>query len=141
MEFNFQKPCDPFIISEIFFEQIKKLPDGMWQVEIRKPKRTLKQNRAIHGLFTRLAAELEGLGIELNFGNFTASWNPDTAKEFFKQIYLNGKGTSKTNTAELSDAVNKLIHDVNLKGGQLSITSEEMRALERKYNLKTISNK
>lgn len=97
------------------------LPSGKWELVIRKPQRTSKQNRAIHALFTDAATELNGIGVEVAFGNFRASWTPDLVKEFFVLCYLGGTRTSKTDTKQLANAVDKFMHDVNAKGGSLSI--------------------
>lgn len=96
---------------------------GFVQVYIGKPKRTAKQNRAIHAFFNDLSVELNGLGVPLSFGKgIEASWTPETAKEiFFKVLYLAGKNTSECLTDELAKAVDACIRDVNMKGGQLSI--------------------
>ncbi len=66
---------------------------GAVEVLIRKPKRSQKQNRAIHSLFTDLAVELNGLGITFDVGNFKAEFTPETAKEFFVLCFLGGKRT------------------------------------------------
>ena len=112
----------------------RELMPGKWECVFRKPTRTLRQNRTIHALFPDLAVELNGLGIELRYGGFVASWTAESAKEFFKVCYLGGKKTSETTTKVLSDAVDKLLHDVNNKGGQLTIKDpylEELLTKER----------
>jgi len=116
---KFNKNAD-FKMKDITNE-VEELPDGMWECVIRKPKRTPKQNNTIHALFADLAVELEGLGIEYKMGNFIASWTEDSAKEFFKQIYLNGKKTSQVKSDIMAKATDKLLHDINRLGGQLSI--------------------
>jgi len=95
--------------------------DGYVEILIRPPKRTSKQNKTIHALFYDLSVELEAIGIEYKMGKFVASWTPESAKEFFVQVYLAGKRTSQCTVRELSNAVDKLIYDVNRAGGGLSI--------------------
>lgn len=113
------------LTANLFFS----LSKGMWRLEISKPTRTLRQNRCIHALFGDLATELNSLGIELSFGKFKASFTEITAKEFFKQIYLGGKKTSKCTTKELADAVKKVIIDLNGLGGQLAIKDKGLTEL------------
>lgn len=105
----------------LIVDAFRSLLPGKWVCEFKKPTRTLRQNRAIHALFVDLAVELNGLGIEIKYGSFVTSWTSENAKDFFKQCYLGGKPTSETTTKVLSEAVDKLLHDVNKKGGQLSI--------------------
>jgi len=102
---------------------------GKYEMTIKKPQRTQRQNRTIHALFPDLATELNGLGIELAFGKFKASWTEITAKDFFKQCYLGGKKTSECTTRELADATNKVIKDINGLGGQLAIKDEALNNL------------
>lgn len=114
--------CDDY---NAFSRHIKDIPKGIYEIEVRKPIRTSKQNRTIHALFEDLAVEMNGLGIEIKMGNFITSWTPETAKIFFKECYLAGKGTSECTTKQLSNAIEKLIFDVTQKGGQLSIKNAE----------------
>lgn len=94
---------------------------GMVEVLVRRPQRTKKQNNAIHGFFKDFATELEALGIEYKMGNIKVSWNAQKAKEFFVLAYLDGKRTSQTTTAELSNAIKKCIEDMTERGGQIGI--------------------
>ena len=96
---------------------------GFIEIDIGRPKRTLKQNRTVHAFFNDLAVELDGLGIPLLFGKHVeVGWSPITAKEiFFKTLFLAGKNTSECNTEELGKAIDTCIRCINAKGGQLSI--------------------
>lgn len=111
---------DSVAIKAIQQEIIKS--NGFIEINVGKPKRTSKQNRSIHALFRDLAVELEGAGIEYNFGSFSASWTPESAKEFFKQIYCAGKKTSEMNTDDLARSIESLLFDINrIPGCSLSI--------------------
>jgi hypothetical protein len=109
--------------------EVQSLQNGIWEIIIRKPQRTQKQNRTIHAVFHDLATELNGIGVELSFGNFKACFTPNTAKEFFIEIYLAGKRTSDCDTQELAGALDKMIHDVNSKGGTLAIKNDDYISL------------
>jgi len=102
--------------------------NGMYELSVSKPTRTVKQNKTIHALFKRLAFELNCMTPPVTFsvGSFNAEFTPVTAKEFFKLCYLNGKKTSKCTTEELSLAIQSVIIDVNRKGGSLHITKDEL---------------
>ena len=110
-------------------DEVRNLQNGLWEIIIRKPQRTLKQNRTIHAVFNDLANELNGIGVELSFGKFKASFTPNTAKEFFIEIYLVGKRTSDCDTRELANALTKMINDVNSKGGNLAIRNDDFKSL------------
>ena len=110
-------------------DAIREISESKWEVEIRKPRRTPRQNRTIHALFPALATELNGLGVSLCMGKIKCSFTEITAKEFFKEAYLGGKGTSQCTTKELAEALNAVIHDVNIKGGQLAIKDEALNQL------------
>ena len=116
-------------IDNILSKALWDLKPGMYEVSIKKPTRTLRQNAALHALFTDAATELEGIGVEVKFGNFQASWTSLMVKEFFVMCYLAGKRTSDCTTKELSDAMDKFISNVNLKGGQLSIKGSELEKI------------
>jgi hypothetical protein len=112
-----------------FSNGLSDLAPGVWDLQATKPVRTSAQNKLIHALFRDLAAELNGLGIPLMFGKFQATFNPSTAKEFFKIVYLNGKRTSECNTAELSNAIEQLCFDVTSMGGSLSANKKDLESL------------
>lgn len=112
-----------------FSNSLRNLAPGVWDITISKPTRSSAQNRLVHALFRDLATELNGLGVPIMFGKFQASFNPSTAKEFFKVVYLNGKGTSECNTAELSNAIEQLCVDVNSMGGSLSVTKKNLDSI------------
>lgn len=134
-QLNFEKEGDTTAIDLKVGVHLANLLDGKWELVCRKPLRTSKQNRMIHALFEDLAVELNGIGIELQFGIFKASFTSETAKEFFKQIYLAGKKTSECETKELGQAIDALIENVNRKGGTLSIRSEFNDEFEKYYNI------
>ena len=106
---------------------------GMGEVVFRKPTRTLAQNRLIHPFFKDLAMELAGLGFTINVRNFTMQFNEKNAKEFFIERWLDGKRTSKCNTKEITDGLQNCIRDVNILGGQLSISTKNFESLIKTY--------
>ena len=139
---NHQYKTEPFqftsedanLLTEIKQEIISW--GGHIEVSIGRPKRTQKQNRAVHAFFNDLSVELDGLGIPLSFGKgLEVGWTPTTAKEiFFKTLFLAGKGTSECSTEELAKAVDTCIRSINARGGQLSINEpiKGSRKLDKK---------
>jgi hypothetical protein len=113
------------LISKIIFD----LPCGMWEMVIRKPTRTLKQNSCIHALFPDLATELDGLGVPNKKGKLDIPWDEREAKEFFIHAYNHGKRTSKSTTKEIADATRRCLDSINKGGGQLSIKDKGLEEL------------
>lgn len=103
--------------------------NGLYELALNKPQRTKKQNDTIHALFKDFATQLNGMGIELKF--ISSSITPTVAKEFFVANYLGGKRTSDCTTEEIAYAVQHMIHDVNMKGGNLSISKKDFNTLTK----------
>lgn len=72
MRIQFIKELTAQLINLSLINKITDIYNGLlpgkWEIVIQKQDRTLKQNSAIHGLFTDLAVELDGLGIEYKMG-------------------------------------------------------------------------
>ena len=82
----------------------------MWEVVIRKPVRTGKQNRMIHAVFTEISDALEMSGLEIMLEMPPSA---GALKEFFKSKYLDGK-TSKASTKKLAEAFDRFLRHFNI---------------------------
>lgn len=120
---EWRKPCIDFVRS------VGEMPKGMYEIEIRKPKRTLRQNSCIHALFPDLAHELDGLGVINKKGKLDIPWDEKEAKEFFIHGFNHGKRTSKSTTKEIADATRRCLDAINGAGGQLAIKDKWLTEL------------
>jgi hypothetical protein len=110
---------------EQFSEVLKELPDGLYQIEITKPKRTSKQNRALHLFFHWFSQALNEKGIMFNYTvlnkEFACEYTPYIVKEHIWRIWIRAlygqEKTSKLTTRELSQAVDKLRDNLSLNYG------------------------
>ena len=103
------------IIQEAFFS----LEPGKWEMEIRKPKRTIPQNSSIHKFCTQVAAELSGKGITfkslsiINGKEIEQDWTMELVKN---QIWrptqislLDKESTTQLNTSEVDKVAEPII--------------------------------
>lgn len=88
------------------------LPQTKWQIEIKKPRRTKKQNDTIHPVFREISNHLESIGYQFPLGKSGLDPNPLLVKEVFCQLYL-GKRTSEANTKELAQALDDFLRHMN----------------------------
>jgi hypothetical protein len=81
------------------------LPDGVYEVEVKKPKRTLKQNRSYHLWFKHIAEALNENGpyLTLTIGSkeYPFQWNQDSVKNVFWRS-VQSKMFGITSTKELT---------------------------------------
>lgn len=113
------------IISEVA-GQLMFLPEGKWQVEIKKPTRTSKQNSAIHVLFQDIADSLNNEGQCFRYTgikgmDIEAQWDAYKVKEFLwrpVQQYLCGK---KSTTELTTNEIDKVFVPLNKALGDLGI--------------------
>jgi len=89
-----------------------ELPEGKWEMVIRKPVRTQRQNKAIHAIFGDVAMAMEAHGITKNI-TIEARPTSDNLKVFFKEHFNGGKKTSKTNTKDLAENLTAFINTMN----------------------------
>jgi len=107
---------------------------GRWELVLRKPPRTPRQNRMIHAVFGEISDAFEEHGLE------TMIEVPPTAevlKEYFKARYL-GKKTSKANTKELSESFDRFLRHFNKSFANhglppITIKNDEFKSLMKTY--------
>ena len=85
---------------------------GHYQMEIGKPKRTLKQNDTIHAIFREISNTMAEHGIDQNLV-IKARPTEENIKKFFTEKYLNGKRTSEVKTDELARALDSMMESFN----------------------------
>ncbi len=107
---------------------------GLWEIVIRKPVRTNKQNRMIHAVFSEISNRLEEHGLD-NI-KLQVPPTPEALKAFFKASYL-GKPTSMADTKELSDAFDRFLRQFNKSFANhglppISVDNEEFKSLMSK---------
>ena len=103
---------------------------NMWEVVIRKPQRTPKQNNMIHAVFQEISDQLEINGLEVKLEVPTS---PVALKEYFKAKYT-GKPTSMCTTKELSNAFDRFLRHFNKSFANsglpsINIDNEEFKSL------------
>jgi len=114
--------------------------NGLYEVEIRKPKRTNRQNRTIHAIFKEASDQLEAIGFMVNFGTFEMQPNEHIIKEFFKGAFLGGQSTASVTTKVLAEALTKFINSVNNKLIKAGIPKEQLIYVKSK-ELENLLNK
>lgn len=92
---------------------LSELPRSQWEIEIRKPTRSKKQNDMIHPLYREVAEVFEQIQFKISFGKYEMIPSEALVKEFFSQCYLGGQKTSKVTTKELAEAVDTFVRQVN----------------------------
>ena len=88
---------------------IRDLPNGKWQIDIKKPQRTIKQNAALHKWFTIISEEMNQKGVPLSvkIGNkqIDRQWDADEVKNnLFRptmKAILKKQSTTQLNTKEV----------------------------------------
>lgn len=118
--------------QETLREKLNKISDGLfigafktglWEIEIRKPKRTPQQNKSLHLYCTWLAVKFNDNHIpfvESYFGKeFEEEWTTDLVKRAIFHRYLKAKfdasGTSKATTKQLCDTIDYIETNLALK--------------------------
>ena len=109
---------------------LHSLPSSKFEIEIRKPKRTQRQNAMIHPIFEEVSTRLDELGWTIPFGKFEMSPTSNMVKEFFVQCYLAGKRTSSCDTRELAEAIDKFLRNINAKLTENGLTNVYIKSAE-----------
>lgn len=121
---------------------IQELPNSLWEIEIGKPKRTGRQNKALHKFCSIVASELNGVGATfksisiLNGTILEAEWDERLVKEHIwrpvQVALLKKKSTTSLKTNELDTVAKPIIDTLTKKFGfgllfpsQLSLQLEE----------------
>ncbi len=110
---------------------LEDIPEGLYEVVIRKPSRTSKQNRAMYLFFEFIADELndKGMYFSRDFfkAEFESEWNGDMVKELIwkpvQKILFNKDKTSELKTDEFSKIVEMLQANFAKKGVNLNFPS------------------
>jgi len=107
--------------------EVRKIPNGLWQVDIKKPQRTKRQNRALHLFYRQIVAELHGVGAKfksvsiLNDTIIEADWTEDLVKERIwrpVQIALLKKtSTTQLTTMQIDEVAKPIIEALTKKFG------------------------
>ena len=94
----------------------QKLPD--------KPRRTDKQNRALHAYFTLLADELNDAGFDLKKtirGNIDIPWTPEMIKNLIwrpvQKNHLGKESTTKLSTGDVDKIYNIINRELGTRLG------------------------
>lgn len=118
MKFNLEKEEDKKrVISYLNDWEIK----GKWECIIQKPKRSSKQNNALHLYFSQLSAFFNEIGFEHEYNGIkkmklSCKWTTTLVKEIIwkeiqKELY-GIESTTKINTEQINviyDAINKAL--------------------------------
>jgi hypothetical protein len=120
-------------IAVKFNNLLQELPDGKYELEIRKPKRTNRQNNAIHLYFEMIADTLNEYHLYCNKEFFKDSWEIEWRPEMVKELMwkpvqkiLTGKlKTSELNTTEVQRIVEVFERNFAEKGISVVFPSQE----------------
>ena len=96
------------ITKQIFFS----LEPGKYEIEVRRPRRTPKQNDTIHPIFREIAHVMQANDLNQML-TIKARPTEDNIKTFFRENYLGGKSTSEATTSELANALDILLESFN----------------------------
>ena len=112
-------------------EKLVELPeDKLLEVVIRDPKRTSRQNRAMHKFFEILAEQFNemGLGYQDIFSvNIEVKWTPALVKEALwrhvQRVSTGKESSTKLTTKELSDIAEAIERGLAIKGIDIAFPS------------------
>lgn len=114
-------------------DQLHEIPEGKYEVVIRKRQRTSKQNRAMHVFFRWIAEALNEahMYFEKNFfkDNYELEWSPKMVKELIwrpiQMAKFKKKSTTKLTTSEFTSVADAIQANFFKKGVILSFPSIE----------------
>lgn len=130
-------------LAEEVVKRLSQLPENKkLEVVIRDPRRTSRQNRALHKFFTWVAENLNDnnmfLSRELLSSEYEAEWTPEMVKEVIwrpTQVVLTGKASStKLTTTELTLVADTVQQGLARKGLSIDFPSMELLTLEQYGN-------
>lgn len=100
-------------------EYLCGIADGKWEIDVRKPKRTIKQNSAMHLFFQMVADELNGVGVPFTTKSITKNveieheWTGTMVKEFiWRPIQIAKLGVGSTtglSTVQIDEVADPII--------------------------------
>ena len=112
--------------------ELKSLPLGKWQVEIKKAKRTNNQNSLYWKWLSVISNDLGYTEDELHEG-FKANFiGQDNGRDMFGNIYIKPKSTTTLTTKEFSEYMNKI--EVFAMGHELRLPQPDHYGYERNNN-------
>lgn len=119
------------MIVGLHMHNLKKLQQGKYEVKIQKPKRTNKQNRAMH-LFFSIIADMfneNGLTFKYTVINKTLEmpYTTDIVKNYvwrpFQIVMFGKKSTTQLTTKELTQVADSIEKALSLHGHDIQFPS------------------
>ena len=130
--FAIHKDTDRAVKLKEIYDYLAQLPSTEWEVVVRKPVRTSKQNRAMH-MFCGWIAEALNEN-DLYFSKIykmdaELTWTPVMVKEMLwkpvQEVLTKKKSSTRLTTKELTEVADLLQKNLALKGLSISFPSIE----------------